>query len=127
MNLKQTFRQCVDFGRCPAEDKVMPPVDIATVIKFQPLGDRVVIKKSPADELTAGGIVLPDTAKEKPLKGEVKAVGAGRVDEHGNRITPDLRPGDTVIFGPYSGTEIILEGEEYTVMSEKDVFGVVLK
>jgi chaperonin GroES len=85
----------------------------------------VVIKKLDAEEKTAGGIVIPDTAKEKPQKGEVLAVGAGKLDENGKRQPMELKPGDKVLFAKYSGTEVKIDGVEYVVMGERDILAVV--
>ncbi len=94
-------------------------------MKIKPLGDRVVIKPAPQEEKTKGGIILPDTAKEKPVIGEVIAAGPGRRLEDGKLITLDLKVGDKVLYGKYSGTEVSLDGKEYLIMRESDIFGVV--
>ena len=94
-------------------------------MKIKPLGDRVVIKPAPQEEKTKGGIILPDTAKEKPVVGEVIAAGPGRRLDDGKMITLDLKVGDKVLYGKYSGTEVTLEGREYLIMRESDIFGVV--
>ena len=94
-------------------------------MNIQPLGDRVVIQVVEAEEKTKGGIVLPDTAKEKPQKGVVKAVGTGRMSETGERIPLEVAVGDTVIFAKYAGTEVKIDGEEYLIMSERDILAVV--
>ncbi|HHW07304.1 MAG TPA: co-chaperone GroES [Clostridia bacterium] len=94
-------------------------------MNIQPLGDRVVIQVVEAEEKTKGGIVLPDTAKEKPQKGIVKAVGNGRVSENGEKIPVEVAVGDTVIFARYAGTEVKIDGEEYLIMSERDILAVV--
>jgi chaperonin GroES len=93
--------------------------------KLTPLADRVVIKKLDAEEKTAGGIVIPDTAKEKPQQGEVLAVGPGKLDEHGKRLPMELKKGDKVLFAKYSGTEVKLHGIDYVLMSERDVLAVI--
>lgn len=92
---------------------------------FQPLHDRVVVRRIEAEEKTAGGIIIPDTAKEKPQEGEVVSVGPGARDEAGNRIEPCLKAGDRVLFGKWSGNEIVLDGEELLIMKESDVMGVI--
>ena len=89
------------------------------------MADRVVIKPSPADEKTKGGIILPDTAKEKPVMGEVVAVGPGKVADDGTKIAPEVKVGDKVLYGKYSGTEVTIDGDEYLIMREADVFAVV--
>lgn len=94
-------------------------------MKIKPLGDRVVIKPSPAEEKTKGGIILPDTAKEKPVVGEIIATGPGKRLEDGKLISLDVKVGDKVLYGKYSGTEVTLDGKEYLIMRESDVFGVV--
>lgn len=93
--------------------------------KIQPLGDRVIIKPKPVEERTKSGIILPDTAKEKPIEGEVVAVGPGKVTEDGNKIDPTLHVGDKVLYGKYSGTEITVDDEEYLIMHEDDILGVI--
>ena len=94
-------------------------------MKFRPLHDRVVVKRIDAEEKTKGGIIIPDTAKEKPQEGEVVAVGPGGRDESGKLIPLDLKAGDRILFGKWSGTEIKIEGEELLIMKESDVMGVV--
>jgi len=94
-------------------------------MKLKPLGDRVVIKPSPAEEKTKGGIILPDTAKEKPVVGEIVAVGPGRRSDDGTVIPMELKAGDKVLYGKYSGTEVTVEGQEYLIMREADIFAVV--
>jgi chaperonin GroES len=94
-------------------------------MKFRPLHDRVVVRRIEAEEKTKGGIIIPDTAKEKPQEGEVIAVGPGARDENG-KVTPlDLQPGDRVLFGKWSGTEVRIDGEDLLIMKETDVMGVV--
>ena len=92
---------------------------------FRPLHDRVLVRRVTAEEKTAGGIIIPDTAKEKPQEGEVLAVGPGGRDESGKRIPPDVKEGDTILFGKWSGTEVKIEGEELLIMKESDIMGVV--
>jgi chaperonin GroES len=92
---------------------------------LRPLADRVVVKKLEAEEKTAGGIVLPDTAKEKPQQGEVLSVGPGKVDEKGNRQPMELKVGDKVLFAKYSGTEVKIEGVEYLILPERDILAVI--
>ncbi len=94
-------------------------------MKLKPLGDRVVLKLVEQEEKTRGGILLPDTAKEKPQKGEVLAVGSGKVLDSGEKIPLDVQVGNKVIFGRYSGTEVKVEGEEYLIVSERDILAVV--
>jgi chaperonin GroES len=94
-------------------------------MKFRPLHDRVVLKRIEADEKTSGGIIIPDTAKERPQQGEVVAVGPGGRDEAGKLIPIDLKVGDRVLFGKWSGTEVKIDGVEYLIMKESDVMGVL--
>ncbi len=93
--------------------------------KFRPLHDRVVVRRITAEEKTAGGIIIPDTAKEKPMEGEVVAVGPGARNETGTLVAPDVKAGDRVLFGKWSGTEVKLDGEELLIMKESDIMGVV--
>jgi chaperonin GroES len=94
-------------------------------MKFRPLHDRVVVTRIDAEGKTAGGIIIPDTAKEKPTEGEVIAVGPGGRDESGKLIPIDLKQGDRVLFGKWSGTEVKIDGVEYLIMKESDVMGVI--
>jgi chaperonin GroES len=96
-------------------------------MRFRPLHDRVVVRRVTSDEKTAGGIIIPDTAKEKPQEGEVLAVGPGGRDEAGKLIPIDLKVGDRVLFGKWSGTEVKLDGEELLIMKESDILGVMEK
>lgn len=97
----------------------------ATAVKLQPLGDRVVIQPAEREETTKSGIVIPDTAKEKPQRGSIIAVGKGRRDDDGERIPMDVSIGDTVLFAKYAGTEFKFEDEEYLILSEKDILAKV--
>lgn len=97
----------------------------ATKLALKPLADRVIIKKLEAEDRTAGGIVLPDTAKEKPQQGEILAVGPGKLDEKGTRQPMEVKVGDKVLFAKYSGTEVKLDGLEYTILSERDILAVI--
>ena len=94
-------------------------------MKFRPLHDRVVVKRIDAEEKTAGGIIIPDTAKEKPSQGEIIAVGPGGRDETGKLIPIDLKVGDTVLFGKWSGTEVKIDGQDLLIMKESDIMGVI--
>jgi chaperonin GroES len=94
-------------------------------LKFRPLHDRVVVKRIEAEEKTKGGIIIPDTAKEKPQEGEIVAVGPGGRDENGKLITMDVKAGDRVLFGKWSGTEVKLDGDELLIMKESDIMGVI--
>src|SRR5690242_8965373 len=98
---------------------------IMAKLKFRPLHDRVVVKRIEAEEKTKGGIIIPDTAKEKPQEGEVVAVGPGGRDENGKLITMDVKAGDRVLFGKWSGTEVKLDGDELLIMKESDIMGVI--
>jgi chaperonin GroES len=94
-------------------------------MKFRPLHDRVVVRRVEEDTKTAGGIIIPDTAKEKPIQGEVVAVGPGARDESG-KVTPlDVKPGDRVLFGKWSGTEVKIDGQDLVIMKESDILGVI--
>jgi chaperonin GroES len=94
-------------------------------MKFRPLHDRVVVRRLEAEEKTAGGIIIPDTAKEKPMEGEVIAVGPGARDEAGKLVPLDVKDGDRILFGKWSGTEVKLDGEELLIMKESDIMGIV--
>ena len=94
-------------------------------MKFRPLHDRVLVRRIQEDEKTAGGIIIPDTAKEKPMEGEIIAVGEGNRDETGNRIALDVKEGDRVLFGKWSGTEVTVAGEELIIMKESDILGII--
>ncbi|OGU35492.1 MAG: co-chaperone GroES [Ignavibacteria bacterium GWB2_35_6b] len=93
--------------------------------KIQPLADRVIIKAQEAEEVTKGGIILPDTVKEKPMQGDVVAVGSGKITEEGKKIELTVKVGDKVLYGKYSGTEVTIDGNEYLIMRESDIFGIV--
>lgn len=92
---------------------------------FTPLHDRVVVKRLESDDKTAGGLIIPDNAKEKPAEGKVVAVGAGAKDEAGARIAMDVKKGDKILFGKWSGTEITLDGKELLIMKESDILGII--
>ena len=94
-------------------------------MKFRPLHDRVLVRRVEAEEKTAGGIIIPDTAKEKPSQGEVIAVGPGGRDESGKLIPIDVKAGDIILFGKWSGTEVKIDGVEYLIMKESDIMGVL--
>jgi len=96
-------------------------------IKLKPLGDRVVIQPAAAEEKTAGGIILPDTVKEKPVEGTVVAVGPGKVADDGKMIKMEVKVGDKVLYGKYSGTEVTINREDYLIMRESDIFGILGK
>jgi chaperonin GroES len=94
-------------------------------MKLRPLQDRILVQRVKEEEKTKGGIIIPDTAKEKPIEGRVIAVGIGKLSEEGNRIALEVKKGDRILFGKYSGNEIKIEGEEYLIMREDDVLGVI--
>ena len=94
-------------------------------MKFRPLHDRVVVRRLEAEEKTAGGIIIPDTAKEKPMEGEVVAVGPGARDETGKLVPLDVKEKDRILFGKWSGTEVKLDGEELLIMKESDIMGII--
>src|SRR3977135_3570559 len=114
-NLPAPFRQKRSSDQRYMED----------TMKFRPLHDRVVVKRIDAEEKSSGGIIIPDTAKEKPQQGEVVAVGPGGRDENGKLIPIDLKPRDRVLFGKWSGTEVKIDGVEYLIMKESDIMGVI--
>jgi chaperonin GroES len=97
----------------------------ATLTKLRPLGDRVVIQPTPREEMTKSGIVLPDTAKEKPQEGKIIAAGPGRLTDEGSREPMDVKEGDTVLYAKYAGTEFKIEGEELLIVSQKDILAIV--
>jgi len=94
-------------------------------MKLRPLQDRILVQRVKEEEKTKGGIIIPDTAKEKPSEGKVIAAGNGKLSEEGKRITLDVKKGDRILFGKYSGAEVKIEGEEYLIMREDDVLGVI--
>ena len=94
-------------------------------MKIRPLHDRVIVKRTEEEKTSPGGIVIPDSAAEKPIKGEVIAVGNGKLLDNGERVTPAVKPGDKVLFGKYSGTEVKVDGIEYLVMREDDIMGIL--
>lgn len=97
----------------------------AAKLSLKPLADRVVVKKLDAEEKTAGGIVLPDTAKEKPQQGEILAAGPGKLDDKGTRQPLEVKVGDKVLFAKYSGTEVKIEGVEYLILAERDILAII--
>jgi chaperonin GroES len=94
-------------------------------MNFRPLHDRVVVRRLTAEEKTSGGIIIPDTAKEKPMEGEIVAVGPGARDDQGHLIPLDVKAGDKILFGKWSGTEVKLSGEELLIMKESDIMGII--
>ena len=94
-------------------------------MKFRPLHDRVVVKRVEEEKKTAGGIIIPDTATEKPSEGEIIAVGAGARDDSGNVVAMDVKVGDKILFGKWGGTEVKIDGEDFLIMQEKDIMGVI--
>ena len=94
-------------------------------MKIRPLGDRILVKRIQEEEKTKGGIIIPDTAKEKPQEGKVVAVGKGKTTEEGKLIPPDVKAGDRILFGKYSGSEVKIEGEDHLIMREDDILGVL--
>jgi chaperonin GroES len=95
------------------------------MIKVRPLGDRILVKRLEEEEVMKGGIIIPDTAKEKPQRGEVIAVGLGRLDEEGKRLPLDVQVSDTILFGKYAGSEVTIDDDEYLIMREEDVLAVI--
>lgn len=94
-------------------------------VALKPLEDRVVVQANEAEKTTASGLVIPDTAKEKPQQGEVIAVGPGKLSDEGTRLDPDVKTGDKVLYGKYSGTEVTVDGEEYLILRESDILAVI--
>ncbi|HEY9165535.1 MAG TPA: co-chaperone GroES [Candidatus Kryptonia bacterium] len=94
-------------------------------MRIKPLADRVVVKPLPADEKTKGGLFVPDTAKERPQEGEIVAIGPGRVTDEGKKIQIEVKVGDKILYGKYSGTEVNYEGTEYLIMRESDIFAII--
>ncbi|MGV8119136.1 MAG: co-chaperone GroES [Vulcanimicrobiota bacterium] len=94
-------------------------------LNVKPLGDRVIIKPLPQEEKSKGGIILPDTAKEKPQQGEVVAIGSGRILDNGTKVHMEVKVGEKVLYGKYSGTEIKIEGEEYLIVKESEILGII--
>jgi chaperonin GroES len=94
-------------------------------MKLKPLQDRILVQRIEEEKTTKGGIIIPDTAKEKPAEGKVAAVGSGKVSDDGKRIALEIKKGDRILFGKYSGTEVKIEGEEYLILREDDVLGII--
>ena len=94
-------------------------------MKFRPLGDRVVVRRVKEEEKTAGGIIIPETAQEKPQEGVIVAVGPGALDDNGKRVLPEVKPGDFVLFGKWTGTEVKIDSEELLIMRESDISGII--
>jgi len=96
-------------------------------MKIKPLQDRIIIKRMEGEEKTKGGIIIPDSAKEKPMEGKVIAVGPGKLNEKGTRVAPEVKAGDLILFGKYAGTEIKIDGEEHLILREDDIMGIIEK
>ena len=94
-------------------------------MKFRPLGDRVVVRRVKEEHKTSGGIIIPETAQEKPQEGEIIAVGPGAIDDNGKRVAPEVKAGDFVLFGKWSGSEVKIDGEELLIMKESDIMGII--
>jgi chaperonin GroES len=114
-------------ARLRARSRALTIVELngGSLMKFRPLADRIVVRRIDAEEKTSGGIIIPDTAKEKPQEGEVLAVGPGARDDGGKLIALDVKVGDRVLFGKWSGTEVKLDGEDLLIMKESDVMGII--
>src|SRR5438067_969768 len=112
-------------AKTPATSVVPSPARGGSIMKFRPLHDRVVVRRIESDDRTAGGIIIPDTAKEKPQEGEIVAVGPGARDEAGTLVPLNIKPGDYILFGKWSGTEVKIDGEDFLIMKESDVMGVI--
>ena len=96
-------------------------------VNLKPLADRVIVKPMETEEITKGGIIVPDTAKEKPIEGTIVAIGPGKITEDGKQVKLEVKEGDKVLYGKYSGTEVTVEGEEYLIMRESDIFAIIGK
>ena len=96
-----------------------------TSINIKPLHDRIIVRRLPQETKTGGGIIIPDTAKEKPQKGKVVSTGKGRVNDEGKTLPLEVKPGDEVLFGKYAGTEFKMDGDEYLMMREEDIYGII--
>lgn len=94
-------------------------------MKIKPLADRVVVRPSEPEEKKSGAIIIPDTAKEKPMQGKVVAVGPGKISESGTKIIPEVKEGDVVLYGKYSGTEVTIDGDDYLIMRESDILAII--
>ncbi len=94
-------------------------------MKFRPLGDRVVVRRVKEEQKSAGGIIIPETAQEKPQEGEIVSVGPGALDDAGKRVTPEVKAGQRILFGKWSGTEVKIDGEDLIIMKESDIMGVI--
>jgi chaperonin GroES len=107
--------------------RIEPTVEEERTMNVRPLADRILVRRIEEKETVKGGIIIPDTAKEKPQEGEVVAVGPGRLTEDGKRITPEVKKGDRVLIGKYSGTDVKIDGTEYVILREEEVLGVLSK
>jgi chaperonin GroES len=96
-------------------------------MQIKPLADRVVVRPLEQQEVKKGGIIIPDTAKEKPMEGEIIEVGPGRINDEGKRMVPEVKKGDRILYGKYSGTEVTVDGQEYLIMRESDIFAIIAK
>lgn len=96
-------------------------------MKIRPLQDRIIIKRLESEEKTKGGIIIPDSAKEKPMEGKVIAVGPGKLNDKGTRVAPEVKAGDIILFGKYAGTEIKIDGQEHLILREDDIMGIIEK
>jgi chaperonin GroES len=114
-------------GECANSLNVLGKKRSTVSVSIKPLEDRIVIKQVEAEQTTASGLVIPDTAKEKPQEGEVVSVGPGRIDDNGNRVPLDVAVGDRVIYSKYGGTEVKYDGEDYLVLSARDVLAVIVR
>ena len=121
----RSYASAADTGQNPVIPDSPQEGEVIVVANIKPLEDKLVVQASEAETTTASGIVIPDTAKEKPQEGKVLAVGPGRVDDNGNRVPLDVAVGDVVIYSKYGGTEVKYNGEEYLILSARDVLAVV--
>jgi chaperonin GroES len=116
---------CVSGAGKAGLSRIIQPRKGKHDMKFRPLHDRVLVRRVEAEAKTAGGIIIPDSAQEKPQEGEVVSVGEGAYNEDGDRIKPDVKAGDKVLFGKWSGTEVKIDGEDLLIMKESDILGIV--
>jgi chaperonin GroES len=127
---KSRFEPAPDKKFIPAQAESIKQLSIGTggrSMKIRPLNDRVLVKRLEEEQKTAGGIIIPDTAKEKPAEGQVVAVGPGKLNSKGERVAIDIKAGDRVLFSKYGGTEVKIDGEDFLIMREDDILGVVEK
>ena len=121
----QRCKLLAEFNNAGAHLHDGDATEIEVIMKIRPLHDRILVKRLEAESKTKGGIIIPDTAKEKPIEGMVIAVGAGKVGDDGKRIPSSVKTGDKILFGKYSGNEVVLDGDEHLMIREEDILGVL--